>query len=77
MNNEHIIRQAQLGVPHSRIQVKLGFIFQAGTCQILNFAKNPRQSQSGKKLHILTDSDIFLQMVTDSDKENVTDGDRL
>ena len=38
--------QAQLGVPHSRIQVELGFILQAGTCQILNFAQNPRQSQS-------------------------------
>ena len=37
-------KQAQLGVPHSRIQVELGFILQAGTCQILNFAKNPRQS---------------------------------
>ena len=30
--------QAQLGVPHSRIQVELGFILQTGTCQILNFA---------------------------------------
>ena len=39
-------KQAQLGVPHSRIQVELGFILQAGTCQILNFAQNPRQSQS-------------------------------
>ena len=29
-----------------RIQVELGFILQAGTCQILNFAQNPRQSQS-------------------------------
>ena len=38
--------QAQLGVPHSRIQVELGFILQAGTCQILSFAQNPRQSQS-------------------------------
>ena len=38
--------QAQLGVPHSRVQVELGFILQAGTCQILNFAQNPRQSQS-------------------------------
>ena len=37
--------QAQLGVPHSRIQVELGFILQAGTSQILNFAQNPRQSQ--------------------------------
>ena len=39
-------KQAQLGVPHSRIQVELGFILQAGTCQILNFAQSPRQSQS-------------------------------
>ena len=39
-------KQAQLGVPHSRIQVELGFILQAGTCQILNFNQNPRQSQS-------------------------------
>ena len=31
-------KQAQLGVPHSRIQVELGFILQAWTCQILNFA---------------------------------------
>ena len=45
------LKQAQLGVPHSRIQVELGFILQTGTCQILNFDKNPRQSQSGKKLH--------------------------
>ena len=28
------------------IQVELGFILQAVTCQILNFAQNPRQSQS-------------------------------
>ena len=28
-----------------RRQVELGFILQAGTCQILNFAQNPRQSQ--------------------------------
>ena len=41
-----MIGQAQLGVPHSRIQVELGFILQAGTCLILNFAQNPRQSQS-------------------------------
>ena len=33
-----IAKQAQLGVPHSRIQVELGFILQAWTCQILNFA---------------------------------------
>ena len=39
-------KHAQLGVPHSRIQVELGFILQAGTCQILNFAQNPRQSHS-------------------------------
>ena len=31
-------KEAQLGVPHSKIQVELGFILQAGTCQILNFA---------------------------------------
>ena len=31
---------------HSRIQVELGFILQAGTCRIFNFAQNPRQSQS-------------------------------
>ena len=40
------IEQAQLGVPHSRIQVEPGFILQAGTCKILHFAQNPRQSQS-------------------------------
>ena len=39
-------KQAQLGVPHSRIPVELGFIMKAGICQILNFAQNPRQSQS-------------------------------
>ena len=33
-------------MPHSRIQVDLGCILQAGTCQILNFAQHPRQSQS-------------------------------
>ena len=44
--NDRVTKQAQLGVPHSRIQVELGFIVQAGTCQILNFAQNPRQSQS-------------------------------
>ena len=45
--------QAQLGVPHSRIKVELEFILQAGTCQILNSAQNPRQSQSvqGTKLN--------------------------
>ena len=32
------LKQAQLGVPHSRIQVELGFILQDVTCQILNFA---------------------------------------
>ena len=37
--------QAKLGVPHSRIQVDLSFNLQAGTCQILNFPRNPRQSQ--------------------------------
>ena len=42
--NNH--KQAQLGVPHSRIQVELGLILQTGTCQILNFAQNTRQSQS-------------------------------
>ena len=41
-----IIKQAQLGVPHLRIKVELGFILHAGACQILNFAQNPRQSQS-------------------------------
>ena len=35
---ENIDEQAQLGVPHSRIQVELGFILQAWTCQIPNFA---------------------------------------
>ena len=40
------IKQAQLGVPHSRIQVELDFILQAGTCQILNFAQSLRQSKS-------------------------------
>ena len=39
-------KQAQLGVPHSKIQVEFHFILQAGNCQILNFGKNPRQSQS-------------------------------
>ena len=38
--------QAQLGVPHSRIQVELSFILHAGTCQIHNFAQNQIQSQS-------------------------------
>ena len=33
-------------MPHSRIQFELGFILHAGTCQILNCAQNPRQSQS-------------------------------
>ena len=42
--------QAQLGV----LQVELDFILQAGTCQILNFAQNLRQSQSvqGTKLNL-------------------------
>ena len=44
-------KQAQLGVPHSRIQVELGFILQAGTCKILNFAQNPRQSQNVQELN--------------------------
>ena len=35
-------------MPHSRIQVELGFYLQAGTCQILNFAQNPRQSQGAQ-----------------------------
>ena len=37
-----------------RRQVELGFILQAGTCQILNFAQNPRQSQSvqGTELNV-------------------------
>ena len=49
-----IEKQAQLGVPHSRIQVELGFILQAGTCLILNFAQNPRQSQivQGKEMNL-------------------------
>ena len=50
----YIEKQAQLGVPHSRIQVELGFILQAGTSQILNFAQNPRQSQSvqGREINL-------------------------
>ena len=28
------------------IQVELDFILQVGTCQILNFAQNPKQSQN-------------------------------
>ena len=37
-----------------RIQVELGFILQAASCQILNFAQNPRQNQRGKgtELHL-------------------------
>ena len=48
------VEQAQLGVPHSRIQVELGFVLQSGTCQILNCAQNPRQSQSvqGTELNV-------------------------
>ena len=42
------IKQAQLGVPHSRIQVELGFILQNGTWQILNFSQNPRQKTESK-----------------------------
>ena len=41
-------KQAQLGMPHSRIQIEFGFLLQAGTCHILNFAQNPRQSQRVK-----------------------------
>ena len=43
---EKELEQAQLGVTHSRIQVELGFILQGGTCQILNFATNTRQSNN-------------------------------
>ena len=39
-------KQAQLGMPHSRIQIEFGFLLQAGTCHILYFAQNLRQSQS-------------------------------
>ena len=41
-------------MPHLRIQVELGFILQAGTSQFLNFAQNPRQSQSvqGRELNL-------------------------
>ena len=41
-------------MPHSRIQVELGFILQAASCQILDFAQNPRQNQRGKgtELHL-------------------------
>ena len=45
---KNVEKQDQLGVPHSRIQVELGFILQAGTCQILNFAQNQRQSHRTK-----------------------------
>ena len=44
-------KENKLGVPHSRIHVKLGFILQAETCQILNFAQNPRQSVQGTELN--------------------------
>ena len=37
-----VFKQAQLGVPPSRILVELGFILQAGSWQIINFAQNPR-----------------------------------
>ena len=47
---KHSTRQAQLGVPDSRIQVELGFILQAGTGQILNFAQNPRHSVQGTEI---------------------------
>ena len=40
-------RTGLLGVPHSRIQVELGFILEAGTCQILNFAARQSQSVQG------------------------------
>ena len=46
---QNTMKQAQLGVPHSRIQVELDFILQAWTSLILNFAENQRQSKSGKK----------------------------
>ena len=49
-------KQAQLGVPHSRIQVEveLRFILQAVSYQILDFAQNQRQNQRGKgtELHL-------------------------
>ena len=48
-----VLKQAQLGVPHSRIQVELGFILQAGTCQILNFAKNPNLPWGGGEISSL------------------------
>ena len=53
-----IQEQAQLGMPNSRIPVELGFILQAGICQILNFAQNPRQSQSvqGTELNWLAEN---------------------
>ena len=38
-------------MPHSKIQVELGLILQAGTCQILNFAQNPSQSVQGTELN--------------------------
>ena len=38
-HTSYIVIQAQLGVPHSRIQVELGFILHAETCKILNFAQ--------------------------------------
>ena len=33
LREEEELKQAQLGVPHSRIQVELGFILQALTCR--------------------------------------------
>ena len=41
---DQISKQAQLGVPYLKIQVEFGFILKAGTCKILNFTQNPRQS---------------------------------
>ena len=39
-------KQSLQGVPHSEMQVRLDrqLSLQAGTCQILNFDRNPRQS---------------------------------
>ena len=40
-------KEAELGVPHSEMHVWIDWQLnrQAGTCQILNFAYNPRQSR--------------------------------
>ena len=43
------VKQAQPGVPHSRRQLELGFILQAGTCQILSLTENPRWSRVWQK----------------------------